>query len=124
MPAQTHFWALKGGGGGSFGVVSRLTLRARDLPEYAGGADFTVIAASDDAYRRLIRYFVGFYREALFTDQWASKRISLERTSSRSAWSIWGWTRQPKLPPQCDLCHNSQCLAGGVIHSPVTRTFS
>jgi len=67
------FWALKGGGGGSFGVVSRLTLRVRDLPEYAGGADFTVIAASDDAYRRLIRHFVGFYREALFTDQWGEQ---------------------------------------------------
>ncbi len=26
------FWALKGGGGGSFGVVSRITLRLRDLP--------------------------------------------------------------------------------------------
>ena len=26
------FWALKGGGGGSFGVVSKLTLRTHDLP--------------------------------------------------------------------------------------------
>jgi hypothetical protein len=30
------FWALKGGGGGSFGVVTRLTLRTRELPEYFG----------------------------------------------------------------------------------------
>ena len=30
------FWALKGGGGGTFGVVSKLTLRVRDLPELAG----------------------------------------------------------------------------------------
>src|SRR6202451_4032675 len=57
-----------GGGGGTFGVVSKLTLRVRDLPELAGGADFTVKASSDDAYRRLIRHFVGFYREALFND--------------------------------------------------------
>ena len=27
------FWALKGGGGGSFGVVTRLTLRTRELPD-------------------------------------------------------------------------------------------
>jgi FAD/FMN-containing dehydrogenase len=27
------FWALKGGGGGSFGVVTKLTLRLHELPE-------------------------------------------------------------------------------------------
>jgi FAD/FMN-containing dehydrogenase len=67
------FWALKGGGGGSFGVVSKLTLRVRDLPELAGGANFTVKASSDDAYRRLIRRFVGFYRDALFNDHWGEQ---------------------------------------------------
>jgi FAD/FMN-containing dehydrogenase len=67
------FWALKGGGGGSFGVVSKLTLRVRDLPEFAGGAFFRVKAASDDAYRRLLRQFVGFYRDALFNDHWGEQ---------------------------------------------------
>jgi FAD/FMN-containing dehydrogenase len=67
------YWALKGGGGGTFGVVSKLTLRVRDLPEFAGGANFTVKASSDDAYRRLIRHFVGFYREALFNDHWGEQ---------------------------------------------------
>ena len=67
------FWALKGGGGGTFGAVSRLTLRMRDLPEYAGGAHFEVQASSDDAYRGLIRHFVGFYREALCNDHWGEQ---------------------------------------------------
>jgi FAD/FMN-containing dehydrogenase len=67
------FWALKGGGGGTFGVVSKLTLRVRDLPELAGGASFTVKASSDDAYRRLVRHFVGFYRDALFNDHWGEQ---------------------------------------------------
>ena len=67
------FWALKGGGGGSFGVISRLTLRVRDLPEFAGGAGFKVKAASDGAFRRLIRQFVGFYRESLFNDHWGEQ---------------------------------------------------
>jgi FAD/FMN-containing dehydrogenase len=67
------FWALKGGGGGTFGVVSKLTLRIRDLPELAGGASFTVRASSDDAYRRLIHHFIGFYREALFNDHWGEQ---------------------------------------------------
>jgi len=38
------FWALKGGGGGSFGVVSKVTVRVRELPEWAGGAIFKVKA--------------------------------------------------------------------------------
>ena len=32
------FWAIKGGGGGTFGVVTRLTLRTRDLPTFLGAA--------------------------------------------------------------------------------------
>ena len=67
------FWALKGGGGGTFGVVSKMTLRLHDLPEFFGVANFTVKAASDDAYRRLIREFVSFYQEHLFNDQWGEQ---------------------------------------------------
>lgn len=67
------FWALKGGGGGSFGVVSKLTLRVRELPELAGGAHLIIKAGSDEAYRRLIRRFVGFYREALFNEHWGEQ---------------------------------------------------
>jgi FAD/FMN-containing dehydrogenase len=67
------FWALKGGGGGSFGVVSKVTLRVRELPEFGGGAFFNIKAASDDAFRRLIRRFVGFYQDALFNDHWGEQ---------------------------------------------------
>jgi FAD/FMN-containing dehydrogenase len=67
------FWALKGGGGGSFGAVSKLTLRVRDLPEFAGGASFTVKTSSDDAFRRLLRHFIAFYRSSLFNDRWGEQ---------------------------------------------------
>jgi len=67
------YWALKGGGGGSFGVVSKLTLRTHDLPEFFGAANFTVKAASDDDYRSLIREFVSFYKEHLFNDHWGEQ---------------------------------------------------
>ena len=67
------FWALKGGGGGSFGVVSKLTLRTHKLPEFFGTANFNVKASSDDDYRRLIREFVSFYREHLFDDHWGEQ---------------------------------------------------
>jgi FAD/FMN-containing dehydrogenase len=67
------FWALKGGGGGTFGVVSRMTVRLHDLPEFFGVAEFTVKAASDDDYRRLIREFVSFYHDHLFNDHWGEQ---------------------------------------------------
>ena len=67
------FWALKGGGGGTFGVVSKLTLRVRELPEFAGGAGFKIKASSDQTFRRLVRQFVGFYTEALLNEHWGEQ---------------------------------------------------
>jgi FAD/FMN-containing dehydrogenase len=67
------FWALKGGGGGSFGVVSKMTLRLHDLPEFFGPVTLTIKAASDDDYRRLIREFVSFYKERLFNENWGEQ---------------------------------------------------
>ncbi len=67
------FWALKGGGGGSWGVVTRLTLRTHDLPEYFGAAWGTISARSDDAFRRLIDRFMAFYAENLFNPHWGEQ---------------------------------------------------
>jgi FAD/FMN-containing dehydrogenase len=67
------FWALKGGGGGTFGIISKLTLRLHDLPEFFGFVNFKIKAASDDAYQRLIRQFVSFYSEHLYNDHWGEQ---------------------------------------------------
>ncbi|MEO8747119.1 MAG: FAD-binding protein [Rhodanobacter sp.] len=64
------FWALKGGGGGSFGVITRLTLRTRELPALFGMVNATIEATSDAAYRRLIARFVDFYSGTLFNPHW------------------------------------------------------
>lgn len=67
------FWALKGGGGGSWGVITRLTLRTFDLPEHFGAAWGKVKAKSDEAFRRLIAKFFAFYAETLFNPHWGEQ---------------------------------------------------
>jgi FAD/FMN-containing dehydrogenase len=67
------FWGLKGGGGGSLGVVTRLTLRTHDLPEFFGAAFMTIRATSNAAFRRLIGRVVSFYRERLLNPHWGEQ---------------------------------------------------
>jgi len=64
------FWAIKGGGGGTFGVVTKLVLKTYELPEAFGSAELTVKAASDEAFRRLIGQFLVFYRDRLLNPHW------------------------------------------------------
>ena len=67
------FWGLKGGGGGSLGVVTRLTLRTRELPEFFGAVSGAIRAASDAAYRALIAKLIAFYQQALFNPHWGEQ---------------------------------------------------
>jgi FAD/FMN-containing dehydrogenase len=67
------FWAIKGGGGGTFGVLTRLTLRTHELPKYFGYASGTVKAQSDAAFAKLIAHAIAFYRERLFNPHWGEQ---------------------------------------------------
>ncbi|MGQ0541823.1 MAG: FAD-dependent oxidoreductase [Blastocatellia bacterium] len=67
------FWALKGGGGGSFGVVTKVTLRTRELPDFFGGVFGSIKANSDAAFRKLIARVISFYKERLFNRHWGEQ---------------------------------------------------
>jgi FAD/FMN-containing dehydrogenase len=67
------FWAIKGGGGGSFGVVTRVTLRTHVLPEFFGWVSGRIKAESDAAAQNLIARFMTFYRESLFNSHWGEQ---------------------------------------------------
>jgi FAD/FMN-containing dehydrogenase len=69
------FWGIKGGGGGSLGVVTRLTLKTRELPAFFGAVTTTIKAASDAAFRRLVGRVIGFYAETLFNPHWGEQIV-------------------------------------------------
>ncbi len=67
------FWGLKGGGGGSLGVVTRLTLRTFDLPATFGSVSGAIHADSADAWRALIAAVLDFCRHALLNPHWGEQ---------------------------------------------------
>jgi FAD/FMN-containing dehydrogenase len=67
------FWALKGGGGGTWGVVTRLTLRTHWLPSTVGEVRWQVTATSDDAFQRLLDRFLDLYANRLMNQHWGEQ---------------------------------------------------
>jgi len=78
---QDLFWALRGGGGGTFGIVTRVTLRTHPLPEFFGAVDGSIVAKDDAAFRELLERFVGFYRESLSNENWG-EQVKVRRNNS------------------------------------------
>jgi hypothetical protein len=67
------FWALKGGGGGNFGVVTRVTLITHDLPETFGAVIASVKAKNNEAFRSLVDHILRFYRDHLLNPNWGEQ---------------------------------------------------
>lgn len=94
------FWAIKGGGGGSFGVVTKVTLRTHELPATIGAVFLDVRAASDEAWRALVRRVLDLYGDVLFNPHWGEQLIfrqdrrlsvsmtfqGLEQAEAEAAW--------------------------------------
>ncbi|WP_313341092.1 FAD-binding protein [Stenotrophomonas sp.] len=67
------FWALKGGCAGSFGVVTRITLRTHALPDTFGGVSMKVQADSDDSWHALAAEVLRLYRDTLCNPHWGEQ---------------------------------------------------
>jgi len=67
------FFALRGGGGGTFGVVTRLTLKTHPLPSTIGAVLLDVTARDEASWRELAHRIVSFYAETLFNSRWGEQ---------------------------------------------------
>jgi FAD/FMN-containing dehydrogenase len=67
------FFALRGGGGGTFGVATRLTLRTHPLPPMIGAMIFDLIAADEASWRELVARMIDFYATRLFNPNWGEQ---------------------------------------------------
>jgi FAD/FMN-containing dehydrogenase len=67
------FWGLKGGGGGSLGIVTKMTLRTRELPLFFGAVVGTIHAQSEGAFRELIARALSFYADRLLNPHWGEQ---------------------------------------------------
>ena len=95
------FWALRGGGGGTFGVVTKVTLRAHETPRTFGILRGTIKAPNDAAFKALIARFVAFYPQALNNPTWGEQiairtdnsfdmfmtYLDLDEAQARAAWA-------------------------------------
>jgi FAD/FMN-containing dehydrogenase len=113
--ACTHpdlFFAIRGGGGGSWGVLTRVTLRTHELPQFFGGVGGTIQAQEDEAFRQLLARFVDFYARALLNPGWGEQVTigpdntltlsmvsqGLDRSQQREVWApFFSWVQaQPR----------------------------
>lgn len=66
---------MKGGGGGTFGVVTRVTVRTHELPETFGAVRFTIRAKDDPSFKRLLDRFLTHYKAVLFNPHWGEQVV-------------------------------------------------
>jgi len=88
------FWGIKGGGGGSLGVITRLTLRTRELPEFFGAVLGTIKASTDEAYRALIAQVISFYQRDLFNSHWGEQMVFNQENTLRISMVFQGLSKE------------------------------
>ncbi len=93
------FWALKGGGS-TFGVITRVTLRTHLLPEHVGDVTADITAADESSFAELIELAMDFCGRKLLTPYWGEQikfrprnrmevRAAFQGLNKQAAEAIW-----------------------------------
>lgn len=108
---QDLFWALRGGGGGTFGVVTKVVLMTHELPKYFGLVSGSITAKTDAAFQDLLEQFILFYGERLNNEHWGEQvriqadnslhlSLAFQGMSAKEAEKVWApfaaWVEQRK----------------------------
>lgn len=94
------FWALRGGGGSTFGIVTKITLLTHPRPKTVGLLSGRITAGSDDKLRKALQQMVAWYPQALDNPDWGEQiaikpdnRIDIFMTfldlSAEEALAVW-----------------------------------
>lgn len=120
---QDLFWALRGGGGGTFGIVTKATLMTHPLPDLFGFVFGEIRAANDQAFEQLLSRFLDFYRETLHNERWGEQvavhgndtlelALSFQGMSAGEAEASWrpflGWLEEQ--PDSYEVTTNFQAV--------------
>lgn len=102
------FFALRGGGGGSFGIVTHLTLQTFPLPDTIGAVLFELTARDAAAWRALVDRMMKFYADRLMVPAWGEQirfapgrrlavtmaAIGLTKAEIEATWApLFGWIK-------------------------------
>ena len=82
------FWAMRGGGGSTFGIISRITYLTHPIPQTVGVLSGTITAADDDAFRDLLGRFVRFFPDTINNPSWG-EQIAVTPDNSLDFSMVW-----------------------------------
>ena len=70
---QDLFWAVRGGGASTFGVVTKMVLKTHPLPSHFGMLSGLIKAKNDEAFKQLITKILLTYKTSLNNPHWGEQ---------------------------------------------------
>jgi hypothetical protein len=106
------FWAIRGGGGGTFGITTSITYKTHPAPRLGGTVRGTVACPHDGSFELLLESFLAFLPD-LFTPHWGDSVTpdALKRTIQLSLQYIQISSAQAKATwePFLEVVRQSAC---------------